>query len=226
MKRLLTIAMTLVLVLGANALVNAETVMINFNAWTNGEDESIAFWVTVVDRVTTPPARVTSIIVTAPDGTTFDTLRWFDQDYGFYTGRKYAGDFDGGVIPSGVYTVDVQDKNGQTFTATDEVNINFLAVPVVKNPTDGSTLSTLTPTLKWKEVPGAEVYRIHLWNESWNEPIWWWRENKRYCNQNKFKMPKGVLWSGFNYRLQIQARDTLKDTDNRASSNWVYFDTP
>jgi len=229
MKRLLTILMALVIILGVNAFVHAETILVTLNAYTEGRDDSIRFIIDVVDRVTHPPNRVTSIIITAPDGTVFDQMGdfiWLNQDTAFYLANKYAEDFDGGVIPDGLYTVNVQDKNGNTFTATDNVIVNFLAKPVITSPGDGSTLSSLTPTLKWTAVSGAEAYRIHLWNENWNDAVWWWYGKRKYCNLNKLKIPKGILWSGYNYRLQIQARDSLKDTDNRASSDQIYFTAP
>jgi hypothetical protein len=229
MKRLLTIVMTLTLVLGLSVPVYAIINEVILSVWTNGDDESIAFWVEVTDTILSPPLAVTSMIVTSPDATTFnlmDNRWWFEQDRGFYSGRKYAGDFNGGVIPSGTYSVEVWDLWGITLTATDQVTVNFLDVPVITFPADGSTLADLNPVITWTPVAGAETYRIHLWNDTWNEPIWWWGGKRVYCNQPPFMIPKGVLWSGMSYRLQIQARDSLKDTDNRATSIEITFNTP
>jgi hypothetical protein len=229
MKRLFAIAATLTLILGLSASVNARIYKVSLSVWTNGDDESIAFWVDVTDTIAHPPYVVTSIIVHCPDGTIFnlmDNFWWFDQDPGFYSGRRYAVEFNGGIIPSSTYTVQVQDRWGTTLTATDQVTINFLDVPVITFPTDGSTVPNLTPVIVWTPVAGAETYRIHLWNDTWNEPIWWWGGKRVYCNQPPFMIPKGVLWSGMSYRLQIQARDSLKDTDNRATSIEITFNTP
>jgi hypothetical protein len=229
MKRLLTIAVILTTLLGTSTFVYAKIHMADLDVWTNGQDQSIAFWVAVFDTVRRPPNSVTSMIVTAPDATTFDLMAnfwWFDAGGGFYSGGKYASDFLTSTIPSGVYTVEVQDAQGTTIIATDEVTVNFLSTPRIRYPQDGSTVSSLTPTLRWRPVPGAEGYRIHLWRDSWDEPIWWWGGKRMYSNANRLKIEKGVLWSGFTYRVQIQARDSLKDTDNRTSSPWVYFSAP
>jgi hypothetical protein len=163
MKRLLAIVMTLTLVFGLSVPVYAFINEVRLGVWTNGDDESIAFWVEVTDTVVSPPAAVTSIMVTCPDGTTFnlmDNFWWNVQDPGFYSGRKYADEFNGGVIPSGTYTVQVQDRWGITLTATDQVTVNFLDVPVITSPTNGSTLPNLTPLITWTPVAGAETYRI------------------------------------------------------------------
>jgi hypothetical protein len=219
MKRLLAIVMTLTLVFGLSVPVYAFINEVRLGVWTNGDDESIAFWVEVTDTVVSPPAAVTSIMVTCPDGTTFnlmDNFWWNVQDPGFYSGRKYADEFNGGVIPSGTYTVQVQDRWGITLTATDQVTVNFLDVPVITSPTNGSTLPNLTPLITWTPVAGAETYRM----------IWWYREKKLYCNKNYFWIPPGVLWSGMSYRLYIQARDRRTELDNRANSIKIIFNTP
>ena len=228
-SRLILVLWLLITVIGFALPAYAKIHMVNLNVLTNGEDDSIQFWVEVDDSTADPPSVVTSIIVTAPDGTTFDMTNdtWYEATKTFDSHKKFAADFLGGTIPSGLYKVKVVDNIGTIINVTDRVTVNFLTPPEVTDPVEGSTVSSLTPTITWTSVPGAEAYRIHLWNSTWNHPIWWWvYPNIKYFNKNSFKIPTGILMSGFNYSIQIQARDTLKDCDNRATGTWRHFSTP
>ena len=227
--RLILVSWLLITVIGFALPAYAKIHMVILDVCTNGENQSIVFWVTVDDSTADPPSVVASIIVTAPDGTTFDMTNntWNEASKIFGSVNKFAGDFWGGAIPSGLYKVTVMDNTGTIINATDRVTVDFLTPPQVTDPVEGSTVSSLTPKIIWTPVPGVEAYRIYLWNSTWNQPIWWWvSPNIKYSNKHSFMIPPGVLMSGFNYNIQIQARDSIKDVDNRATGPWRHFSTP
>src|SRR4030043_1482598 len=113
-SRLILVSWLLITVIGFALPAYAKIHMVNLNVSTNGEDDSIEFWVDVDDSKADPPSVVTSIIVTAPDGTQFDMTNdtWFEANKTFISGKKFAADFSGGVIPSGLYKVKVVDNIG------------------------------------------------------------------------------------------------------------------
>jgi hypothetical protein len=228
-SKLILVLWLLFTLIGFTFPAYAKIHMVILDVCTNGENQSIVFWVTVDDLTTDPPSVVTSIIVTAPDGTQFDMTKntWYEAGKSFNSDNIFASNFLSGAIPSGLYKVAVMDNTGTIINATDRVTVDFLTPPEVTDPVEGSTVLSLTPKIIWTPVPGAEAYRIHLWNDTWNHPIWWWiSPNIKYSNKHSFMIPPGVLREGFHYRIQIQARDALKDVDNRASGTWRHFSTP
>jgi hypothetical protein len=213
-----------------SAAARAEIHEMHFNAYTtNYTDRSrMDFWIRVSDTLARPPIVVSSLVVLAPDGTLFDMTNhtWNDltKDY-FYAAQPE--DFDTGVIPSGTYYARVIDLWGNQIINYDDVQVGFLDPPVLTNPTEGSTVG-LTPTITWNTVPGAMRYRILLYNgdhTSRGDPIYWYAYNVKYVYRTSFPIPKGVLRPGRSYLIQIEARDTDKDTEKRSRCDWVQFYT-
>ena len=209
------------------ATAQTEVYRMHFNVYTTKapDYERIDFWVEISDTIARPPTIVTSLMVQAPDGTVFDMTNntWLEFYNGFQIWPR-AEDFDTGVIPSGTYYARVIDRWGNQIIGSDDVQVGFLDVPVITYPTEGSTVG-LTPTITWNGVPGAMRYRLLLWNDSWDEPVYWHTPNVKHVYKTHFKVEKGVLRPGTNYRVQIEAQDTDKDREKRSRSLWVYFNT-
>lgn len=61
----------------------------------------------------------------------------------------------------------------------------------------GPVITTLTPTLQWKRVPGAEHYNI--WLEKWANEAWNVIFGPRYAYGDSIVLPEGILAPGGRY---------------------------
>jgi len=202
-----------------------------FEAFTTNYSDSgqkqMNFWIEVFDTVKkNPPEFVSSITVTAPDGTVLNmhpVKSWLPLDRGYW-GRLYANDYIGAKsFAGGTYKCKVVGKAGATIVDTDDVARSFLPIPKITNPSDGAGGVSKTATLRWKAVAGAKQYRVLLWDNSWNEPVYWFWGKRLYLDQLSWKIPLGDLQSGHSYQLRIEARASEQDTDKRSRSDWVSF---
>jgi len=236
-KHLVLILAALLLMLSVQGVSQAEIYKLTFHAFTThqpgpaGPQQRMDLQVFLEDTVYRAPDALKSpggLVVTAPDGSTFDMSEncWVEWGQFFFT-WKFASDFSSQSIPSGLYKVTATGKNGKVLTGTDSVTVGFMNMPVVSFPANDSTLATLTPKLQWKQVAGATHYRITLTNESWREPVY---SNVPHhmvqTNSNYFIVPHGVLLPKCRYSLRIEARDNDKDLDRRSRSEWITFFTP
>jgi hypothetical protein len=228
MKKLFVITGILIAIIGVSALAEAKMSMLNLNVWTNSYNNTVSFFVNMRDRTVFPPETLISLTLTAPDGTVFNTstFKWRDAGSGYFYAEKPPTAFIGGVIPSGTYSVTAVDNVGTTITATDYLTVNMLSAPTITYPTNGMTVGQLNFSIQWNPVPGATYYRIYLWNNTDNQPIWWWDGRFVVTNLNYFRIPKGVLWNGYSYSVKIEPRDDYEDLDNRSRSDWIQFNTP
>ena len=201
-----------------------------FDAWTTNysdpAEKQMNFWIEVYDTVKeNPPDFVASIKITAPDGTelNLDPVHdWFPYDKGYWN-KLYAGDYDVDPFATGAYKCEVTHNGGSTITKTDYVSGTFLDPPTVTYPADGAVDVELMPTITWRRVAGAKYYRILLWDESWNEPRYWFWRKKAFTDRLYFKIPNGELKLGNQYRLRVEARSNDQDMDKRSRSDWIYF---
>jgi len=188
------------------------------------------FWIEAYDsEYKNPPDFVDSITITAPNGHEYPittVAHWSYLDRGYYASLD-AASLGAATFQPGTYTLTVK-AGTVTLQATDVVNpIVFLRAPTVTYPAEGATGVPEQPTIKWSAVPSAARYGIRLWNTTRNEPLYsdWYGIESIYTNTTHFTIPKGVLKPNCSYRLLIQARSNLQDTDSRSYSKWVNFAT-
>lgn len=230
-KRFFTIGLSFLIIFSFCAVTQAYLRRIHVNVWTTNytDDQQLNIWLEVWDTENkNPPEIITSIEVTAPDGTIFNMTddAWLPYDRGYWMAAR-AGDFDSTEIPSGVYKVKVVPNSGWTIEQGDWIDATFLDPPVITYPTEGSTV--VQPlTIRWNPVVGAKYYRVLLWNECWNEPVYWfwWNDSRKfYTNLPGAKIPLGQLKPNCSYRLRVEARSGSQDLDKRSRSVWVNFFT-
>ena len=77
----------------------------------------------------------------------------------------------------------------------------------------------------WHTVEGATYYRVLLWNESWNEPVYWFWDKQFRTNIRACMFPNGELKPNTNYKMRIEARGGSQDLDKRSRTDWLYFRT-
>ena len=210
---------------------NAEIYRVYFDAFTTNynppAEQEMCFWVEVFDtEKKNPPEFVDSITITAPDGTVLNmdpVNNWLPFDDGYWA-KLFAADY---VVPfkGGNYKCEVVGKAGIKITKPDYVNGSFLPTPSITNLSDGAVDVSLTPTIRWGRVVGAKRYRILLWDETWNEPRYWFWKKVLFTDTPKWEFPPGVLQLGHNYSIRIEARAGQQDTDKRSRSDWVFFTT-
>lgn len=232
-KRLVIIIVSAVLFNFASG-AQAEMSRVVFNGWTQNfsdpDQQRVALYIEVYDTVYShPPDFVASITVKAPDGTilTIDPLKdWLTPDQGFYK-PFYPENFDSQTIPSGKYTATVTPVSGTSIKESDTIEAAFLPLATITYPNNGDLNVTATPTLTWTEVAGATHYRLLLWDNTWNEPVYWTFNSARNFHTEfiQHTIPKGVFKPNHEYRLRIQARSNSQDTDARSESDWVTFTT-
>jgi hypothetical protein len=198
--------------------------------YTNPAQQQLNVWISVYDNHNYyGPDFVKSITVNAPssDGSVFvmhPTKDWLPYDRGYWK-ALYASDFKGGKIPAGTYSITVVPKVGTAITETDAVTATFLPTPVITYPTSGTSPLGATPTIRWNPVAGATYYRVLIWNNSWNEPIFWFWDKQAHTDFNSFPIPNGELKPNCEYRVRIEARAGSQDVDMRSRSDWVTFNT-
>jgi hypothetical protein len=205
------------------------------DAWTQNETDvnyrQMQLYIQVFDSLyARGPDFVKSIVVTAPDGITkFSVHRqkdWLHLDNAYWK-PLFASDFPDNKIQGGTYKVTVTPNSGTAITESDAVNLSFLPVPTVTSPTDGTTGVIQAPTLAWTAASGATYYRLLLWDNSANEPVYWNYGGvpQLRTDLTSFKIPPGVLKPNRQYRLRIEARAATQDLDKRSRSPWVTFTT-
>lgn len=230
------IAVVVTLLTGAQA--RAELYRVYFdvrtqNNWVGSPatlTKSMFFWIEAYDsEYKNPPDFVDSITITAPNGTEYPIPL---MAYWSYLSRGYYANLDAVALGAekfqpGTYTVRV--KAGKvTLKANDFVKpLVFLDSPAVTYPEEGEAGVPEQPTIKWDAVTSADRYGIQLWNVTRNEPLYtdWYGIEPIYTNTTHFTIPKGVLKPACVYRIQIQARSDLQDTESRSYSKWVNFST-
>jgi hypothetical protein len=170
------------------------------------------------------PDFVKSITVAAPDGSLFKLdpeKDWLQYDR-IYWKAFHAADFRKSKIPGGTYKVIVVSLDGLAITESDAVSGAFLPTPVVTPPASGVTETT---TFMWDAVAGANHYRIQLWNNTSNEPVYWTWDKQARTHFTSFEIPVGELKPNCEYRFRIEARSESQDMDMRSRSGWFTFTT-
>jgi hypothetical protein len=210
----------------------AEMVRVICNAWTNNftdpNNQNMQIQVYVTDsKFSRAPDFVKSITVKAPDGTLLGihpTKDWLHLDNS-YQKNLYASDFPGKKILGGRYWVTVTPISGLAITEYDDVPATFLLTSSVTFPANGATGVIATPKLTWTAPAGATYYRLRLWDNSMNEPVYWWFGQEMRTDLNFFNVPPGVLQPNRQYKFRIEARASSSDLDMRSNSDWVTFTT-
>lgn len=238
--RYVVVAVALLSILVAGSVARAEMTRVTFDARTHVYYDStgtlmqaLQFFIEVYDSEKKhPPSFVTSLNIKAPDGTLINVTpaaNWSEIDKG-YVVLVDASTFTGAAVPSGNYML-IARSGSVTIRAIDTLNpITFLDPVEITYPTAGATGVLETADFTWTAATPAATtvrYLISLWNKDRDEPV--------YCNyagidpvytmQTHYTMPKGVLKPNTNYRLMIQTRTNLQDTDARANTKWISFTT-
>lgn len=205
---------------------SAEMQNVNFDVKTtaNGDQSKrVDFWVKVEDSTSgRQPDFVKSIKVTAPGGTVINIDPVWDYDPYFKEYYKSVGEsnFTDAMIPKGTYSVEVVDIGNKLMSQSDNIDATFLPLPVITQPTADAVVGP-TPLLRWRNLTAAKVYRIFLYNESWNQ----WVYEGLKTQSNSFQIPLGDLKPNCYYSLRIDARSAAQDVDKRSRTNWLGFST-
>lgn len=123
----------------------------------------------------------------------------------------------------------LKDKAGRRFTMSNKFNTPFLnASPITAVPTNAAPR-----TLKWSKVSGALYYKIRLKDATWGEPVYWhpkpmpiYIPTGTASTTVSYTFPTGVIRTGHNYSVQIEAVDSDTDIGRRSRSLWVGFTGP
>jgi hypothetical protein len=202
------------------------------NVWTtnytNPAQQQLCVWIDVFDHENRRgPDFVKSITVNAPDGSVFSlnsSIDWLPYDRGYWK-VFYASDFKGGKIVGGNYKVTVVPLAGPTISESDTIPGTFLPTPVVTSPSPNATGIGSTPSITWNPVPGATHYRVWIWNNSWNEPVYWCWDKQAHTDLTSFTVPIGELKPNCQYRFRIEPRSSAQDLEMRSRSDWFTFTT-
>ena len=229
-KNLLITGLSFLFIFSFFATSQAYLQKVHFDVQTTNytDDQQLNVWIGIEDTVSkNPPDDIESISVTAPDGTVFTMTtanNWLQYDRGYWQ-SYHAEDFNTDVIPGGEYKVLIKGKKfSLEIEETDTVDATFLEVPTITSPTDGSSVGR-TPLIEWTAVPGATHYRILIWDEYSNEPVYWFWRRRFYTDHNVCLLPLGDLRPDGYYRLRVEARAGSQDLDKRSRSDWIYFYT-
>ena len=167
------------------------------------------------------PDAVKSVTVTAPDGTVFDLTgtwsEWQKQYFGRYA-ATVGGTFKG--------TVEYGVNKALTASKALPKTLSFFPLPNVTNPLPGATVDSLTPAITWEKVQGAQFYCLELWDQSLNQPVYYYPHNRIHVYRLSFTIPAGVLRPATNYGVRIEARDSDKALTKRSRTAWINFTTP
>ena len=227
-KSLLFSVVALLLFLSIPATSQAYLREVRFDVYTTNYSDHTDINFVVIPKGThnrNTPDIIASITVAAPDGTIFSMNtddNWLPYD-GIYYGQYQADDFNSNNIPSGTYTVTVTGiEYNLVITETDFNNASVLTPPVITDPADGATVDS-DHLFLWTNVTGASYYRVLIWNESDDDPLYWWWNRQFRTNHNGAIFPNGNLKPGLQYKMRIEARSGRLDLDKRSRSDWITF---
>jgi len=198
-------------------------------SFSNPGDNRVDFWVEPTsDSAAHLPDDIQSITLIAPTKETFAIDRYDDLDFpndGYFR-ILVPGDFSGGKIPAGAWRVVIVDAGGRTTGASDVIPNIFLGVPTITNPQAGGQLGRVG-VLRWTPVRGAHVYRVTLYDHTWQQAVFGTGNGDKRLNvkRNFAILPQGVLKPDHSYSLRVEARTTLQDSDRRGRSDTIQFST-
>jgi hypothetical protein len=176
----------------------------------------------VSDSVKRPYDAVQSLTVTGPEPDAIPvnlTENWNEGAQAYTWGSPpLAAD-----VP-GTYTAEVvgNDANQSTITQTATINGTFLNIPVITAPLTGATEISLTPTITWNAVTGAQYYNLFIQQTSPSQPQW----SATYpVYRTSFTVPAGILKPGATYKINLNAFDSDKLMTKQSQSLDVIFYT-
>lgn len=170
--------------------------------------------------------NIKSVKVQFPDGTTTRFLH-FDNRINNTTGNyfdriTFANPYE---IIEGTYTFIVEDFDGNLDFKTDDLIVAPLDPPtgVTISPSNGMFTSSLTPTISWEAPPGANQYRVRIY-EGWSKQI---HVNPGYLTTTSYQVPPNVLKEGYPYSIRIHAfRDFGYDINNESTNIFFSSEKP
>ncbi|MBF0450662.1 MAG: hypothetical protein HQK75_08175, partial [Candidatus Magnetomorum sp.] len=105
------------------------------------------------------------------------------------------------------YHFDVQDTNGQLYSADKSFTFNVIPMATIISPEENAYLDSTTPTFSWQSVMDDKVGN-HLY---YKVVILDTMENTIYCSeavsQNEFTLPQGILKENTSYIWQVVVMD-------------------
>jgi hypothetical protein len=158
---------------------------------------------------TTQFANVTRIDIAYPDGRllhTFDLGRYRTiQNKNKTEKRVFLNTLDlPPEAPNGWYRARISLKDGTVHTAEDYVVVDLLAHPQIVAPRPEAINVSLPVTLTWQAVPGAQYYRVFIW-DLWDDGKLLYESE--LLTKPELRVPDGALMAGGDYRWRIHARD-------------------
>ena len=102
---------------------------------------------------------------------------------------------------------------------------SVLDPPAFTNLTNEQTDVPKDHIFYWTAVSGATHYRVLIWNEDWNEPVYWFWDRQFRTNHAACMFSNGDLKPNTQYKIRIEARGGSQDLDKRSRSDWINFTT-
>jgi hypothetical protein len=165
-----------------------------------------AWWLTFRAEVTDGdgvPVNIAEVYAEDPAGKRFD-LR-FDEEMGpdraGYRGGALFGDL--ADIAAGTYTFHAVDVEGGDVTATDDLVVDSLPLPVYGFPEDGAVVAATAPFIAWEEVAGAAGYTVEIFTGV-GETV----HESEFIEGTGYAVPYGILEEGPVYSYRIFAFGT------------------
>lgn len=119
-------------------------------------------------------------------------------------------------LPEGTYVFHVEDKDGNTFTTSEDLTIapvDFSAVSSM-SPSHNAVLNDTAVTFSWDAVPGAAFYLVQLRDADYNYLYSMRTEDTSYS------IPPGILKENSLYRYAIQVMGEFYDENVDNMSMW------
>ncbi len=168
------------------------------------------FWTKIHDAQGVP-GNIKSVKVVFPDSS--EIPLYLDYNDSFTCGI-YVNDSFVLPIDPGVYTVIVEDNDGNITSIMDDLNVNPLAFPSEQSIT--AVLNGTQGTFNWDPVTGADFYRLEIYDMDFT------RLYTFYSSTNSYEIPEGFLKENTFYRYRVTARREFFDqgVDNGSSSRF------
>ena len=205
----------------------------SFNVFTTnyppgGPAFQVNFYVEIEDSTLRPPDALTLFEVIGPDGTVYDHSADYWKYYSEY-GNYFYFSVTSPILP-GNYRLKVKDKSDPRITIvnTDKLtNADPMPTPNMIYPTATSpvTVVPLNATFSWDPVPGAQCYRIELYDDGGKQPIFNRDKHPLWVYTNSYTFPVGILQPNHNYSIQVEARDSDKNAQQRSRTFYIPFKT-
>ncbi len=162
------------------------------------------------------PGDISSVTVQHPSGAVTQLNERCSDAFSNGTPTSCIYTNESGTIESGTFKFTVEDKEGNSYSVTDDLSPNLIGYPAETSlkPLNGALLDSTAVDFSWDIVPGAVFYSVDIFDYDYN------LIDSLHTTANHLRLPEDFLKKQQLYRWRVKARHEFfsNDLDNGSSS--------